>query len=340
MPAAPTRQHYRQLVVESQVLLDNPLGDPVRRLLPVYVPPQYDAEPQRRFPSVYYLAGYSGWGGLKLQEKTWEVPLHEALDALIAAGELPPVIVAFPDCFTRLGGSQYRNSPASGRYLDHLCDELVGLVDRALRTVPDRAARGVMGKSSGGYGALLAGSERPDVFGHVCSTAGDSAFDLSYRLDLGKCFQVLRKYPEPMAFVEQFLAKRQRSQQEFTAMMVIAYAQAYSPNLAVPGILCDLPFDRATGDLVPEVWARWLACDPVQFAPRRADALRTLKTLYLDAGMADEWCLDIGHRILAHALTQAEVPHVLEEFEGGHMSIDHRIAVSLQRIAQNLPNLF
>ncbi len=336
MPAAPSRAYYRQLVVDSLSLSGNLLGDPTRRLLPVYVPPQYDSEPEQRFPVVFYLAGYAGWGGQKLGEKSWEEPIHLALDRLITAGSLPPLLVAFPDGFTRLGGAQYRNSPVCGNYLDYLCNDLVGAVDRELRTVAHRDARGVMGKSSGGYGALLAGAERPDVFGHVCSTAGDSAFELSYRLDLGKCFQVLRRYAQPADFVEQFVTKASRSSQEFSAMMVIAYAQAYSPNPAVPGIFCDLPFDLDTGDLRADVWQRWLECDPVRFAPRHATALKSLKTLYLDAGTLDEWCLDIGHRILAKQLQLAGVPYQLEEFEGGHMGNDQRILVSLQRIAANL----
>jgi enterochelin esterase-like enzyme len=336
MPAI-GRDAIIHLSVDSACLQGNLLGDPTRRLLPVYLPPQYHSEPQRRFAVVYYLAGYMGWGAMKLQDKAWEEPLWQTLDRLIGDGTLPPLIVAFPDCFTRFGGAQYRNSVVLGGYLDHLCDELVAVVDGQLRTLAHRDCRGVMGKSSGGYGALLAAAERPDVFGHACSTAGDSAFELSYRLDLGKCFQQIRKHGSPAAFVEQFFAKPARSGGDITAMMIIAYAQAYSPNPHVPVVYCDLPFDLQTGALVDSVWQRWLACDPVHFGPARADALRSLRTLYLDAGTADEWCLDVGHRILQAALQRADVPCQLEEFEGGHMGIDHRIAVSLQRIAANLP---
>src|SRR3712207_7877455 len=38
----------------------------------------------------------------------------ERLDRLIGSGQMPPVAVAFPDCFTRLGGNQYVDSAATG----------------------------------------------------------------------------------------------------------------------------------------------------------------------------------------------------------------------------------
>ena len=38
--------------------------------------------------------------------------MPERLDRLIASGAMPPVVVAFPDCFTKLGGNQYINSSA------------------------------------------------------------------------------------------------------------------------------------------------------------------------------------------------------------------------------------
>ena len=56
------------------------------------------------------------------------------LDRLIATNRMPPVIVVFPDCFTRLGGNQYINSSAIGRYADYLNQEIVPLIDSEFRT--------------------------------------------------------------------------------------------------------------------------------------------------------------------------------------------------------------
>lgn len=333
MPAAPDRTHYRLLAVESEILADNRLGDPTRRQLPVYLPPHYDREPDRRFPVVFSLAGYGGWGAQKLAEKSFEEPLHLQLDRWMESGEIEPMIIAFPDCFTRFGGAQYRNSPASGRYLDHLSQELVDLVDRQLRTLAHRDFRGAIGHSSGGYGALLLGMERPETFGHICSTAGDGYFELTYPLDLGKAFQQFKRFGGPAAFAQQFLTKRQRGGNEFGAMSILAYAQAYSPDPAVPEIFCQLPFDLQTGELRADVWQRWLDCDPLRMCAHRVAELQSLHTLFLDAGTSDEWCLDVATRVLAARLQSLGVAHVHEEFDGGHMGCGWRIEASLRRIS-------
>mgnify|MGYP003542249796 CR=1 FL=1 len=97
----------------------------------------------------------------------------EMVDELFAGGEAPPTLVAFVDCWTSLGGSQFLNSPGTGRYLDYLCDEVVAFVDGAYPTLPAREHRGIAGKSSGGYGAMVAPMLRPDVFGALAELVAD-----------------------------------------------------------------------------------------------------------------------------------------------------------------------
>lgn len=339
MPAAPRRAYYRHLAVESQILAGNLLGDPTSRQLPVYLPPQYAREPERRFAVAYSLAGYGGWGAQRLAEKSFEEPLHEQLDRWMESGQIEPMIIAFPDCFTRFGGAQYRNSPVCGAYLDHLADELVALVDRELRTIADRDHRAVLGHSSGGYGALHAAMERPEVFGHACSTAGDGYFEMSYVLDFGKALQQYNRFGGPAAFARQFFTKRVRGGNEFGAMSILGYAQAYSPDPEVPEVFCQLPFDLQTGELRPEIWQRWLACDPLRAVETRTEALRSLHTLYLDAGTSDEWCLDVAARALSARLRRLGVDHRHEEFDGGHMGCGWRIEASLGQISASLRRL-
>ena len=69
--------------------------------------------------------------------------------------------------------------------------------------------------------------------------------------------------------------------------MAYGYAACYSPDPDRPGKAL-LPFEVATGRLVDEVWERWLELDPVRMAPRHADALRSMRRIYLDAGKSDE----------------------------------------------------
>ena len=71
---------------ESQALKGNAPGDPHERTVPVYLPPSYDADPTRRFPSAYVLTGFTGRGRMLLNDNLWNPPLDARMDALIAAG--------------------------------------------------------------------------------------------------------------------------------------------------------------------------------------------------------------------------------------------------------------
>ena len=137
------------------MLIGNRLGDPTERVTPVILPPSYEREPERRYPVIYLLAALTGTGWQLLSRS----PLSEALDERLwrlyqSDPSLPEFIVVLPDCFTALGGSQYVNSPALGRYQDHLTQEVIPQIDRRYRTLAAPAHRGVLGRSSGGIGAL------------------------------------------------------------------------------------------------------------------------------------------------------------------------------------------
>src|SRR4030095_14316246 len=89
----------------------------------------------------------------------------ELIDELFARGGCPPAIVVWVDCWTSFGGSQFLDSPGTGNYLTSLCDEVVPFVDSRYRTLAKAAHRGIAGKSSGGYGAMVVPMLRPGVVG-------------------------------------------------------------------------------------------------------------------------------------------------------------------------------
>jgi hypothetical protein len=149
----------------SRVLADNPLGDPCDRTLDVWLPAAYDRQSGRRFPVLFDLVGYTGSGRSHTNWSSFAENVPERLARLVATRRLSPCIVVFPDCFTALGGNQYINSSAIGRYADYLTRELVPFVDREFRTLASRDHRGCFGKSSGGYGAMVHGMLYPDVWG-------------------------------------------------------------------------------------------------------------------------------------------------------------------------------
>lgn len=322
--------------VRSAVLAGNPMGDPSERRVPVYLPPDYDAA-SSRYPVVYFLAGFSGGGVFVLNETMWGETLAQRVDRLIRAGAVRPLIVVIADCLTRLGGSQYINSAATGRYEDHLVDELVPHIDAHYRTRADRDQRVVMGKSSGGYGATVLAMRHPDVFGLAVDHSGDKYFDLCYRADIPASVAALSRYDRSAA---RFLADfpqppTERGRHWFTLVNMLAMASCYSPNAAAAAGF-DLPFDEHTAELRPAVWERWLAHDPVELVAAHADALRSLRLYWLDCGRWDEHHLQYGNRIFTARLSDRGIRHTYEEFEGGHMNVAHRYDVSLQAVSAAL----
>ncbi len=324
------------LTIASEVLRGNALGDPSERQVPVFLPPDYDTS-ATRYPVVYFLAGFGGGGRLLLSESLWGETLPQRLERLLRAGTVRPLILVMADCLTRLGGSQYINSAATGRYEDHLVGELVPRIDAALRTLPVREQRVVMGKSSGGYAATILAMRHPEVFGLAVDHSGDKYFEHCYRADIPAAVAALARYEhDPARFLATFpQPPSERGRQWFTLVNMLAMASCYSPN-ADSAAGFDLPFDPSSGELRPEVWARWLAHDPVELVARHADALRRLHLYFLDCGRFDEHHLQLGNRVYTRRLQALGVPHVYEEFDGGHMNVAHRYEVSLQRVSEAL----
>jgi enterochelin esterase-like enzyme len=328
-----------QVIIESftsRVLADNPLGDPATRSLPIILPPDYasdDATAGKRYPVIYGLTGFTGSGPMMLNFAAWQPNLPQRIDRLMADGKLPPAIYVLPDCFTRYGGSQYRNSTAIGRYEDYVIDEIVPHIDRTYRTIAGPEGRGVFGKSSGGYGAIMLGMQHPDVFGAVACHSGDMAFDLCYRPDFPKFLNAIQKSGGLEQWWIEFERKAKKEGRDFDAINILAMAAAYSPNPNATPLPIDFPFDLETCELQSDVWARWLEFDPVQLADRYADNLKKLCLLFIDCGSRDEFNLHFGARTLVKKLKALGVPHEYEEFDDGHMNVQYRYDVSLPKTA-------
>ena len=321
--------------IESAVLRDNPLGDPARRRVVVWLPPSYAAEPGRRYPVIYWLAGFTGTGEMMFQSSPWQPGLGDRLDRLVAQRAMGEAIVVAPDGFNRLGGSQYLDSPSSGAYETHLTAEVVPEIDRRFRTLATRAARGIGGKSSGGFGALVLAMRHPALFSAVACHSGDAYFELSVFPDIAKTVRTLRKHGGVEGFLRYFDTTESRRPDDITTIMLLALGACYSPDPARPRGIA-LPFDLDTGEIDWETWRRWKAWDPVEMVEAHAGALRALSLLFIDAGTRDEWSLDLGARILARRLTALRVPFEHQEFDDGHRSINYRYDVSLPKLAMAL----
>ena len=318
--------------IASEVLRGNPLGDPFVRRVPVYVPPGYH-ESEQQYPVVFVLSGFTGRGLMLLNDAPWEETLPQRMDRLIADGVVRPMILVMPDCFTRIGGSQYINSAAVGNYEDHVAKELVTYVDQNFRTRADRDHRAVVGKSSGGYGAVILAMRHPDVFGLMASHSGDMYFEYCYRPDFIGALKGLEKYGGLDKFWNEHPSIRPKGKEYNALLNTIAMAACYAPDSSASHGF-ELPFDTETGEIRDEVWQRWLEWDPVYLVDKHADALRSLRLLFFDAGTRDEFNLQYGARILARKLNARGIPYTHLEFDDGHFSIQYRYDVSFKAISQ------
>jgi hypothetical protein len=325
-----------ELEIDSEVLRGNVLGDPHLRPVWVYVPPGYDDDPDRRFPSVYVIQGFTGQIDMWNNRQPFRPTFTELIDAMFEREEAPPVLVVFVDCWTSLGGSQFLNSPGTGRYLDYLCDEVVSFVDARYRTDARRERRGIQGKSSGGYGAMVAPMLRPELFGALASHAGDALFEASYQRDFPEISRLLREHygGSYEAFWTDFRSRVADTKPwDFPLVEMYAYAACYSAD--EDGTV-RMPFELETGRLIDDVWQRWLELDPVRMVPRHAETLRSMRAIWLDAGTKDEWYLDNGAIAVSRELDAIDVPHTLELFDAGHLGINYRYPLSLAFLARAL----
>lgn len=314
---------------ESNVLKNNPLGDKSVRDVIAYLPPDYDES--KSYPSVYCLSGFTGRGRMLLNDSAFAPNFADRMDKLIGENKIKPMIVVLPDCFTRFGGSQYINSTATGDYEDYLTKEIVAFVDDNFSTIKDKSSRAVMGKSSGGYGALIMAMRHADTFGLACSISGDAYFEHCYLSDIPKAFRAIKG--DPKKLVEKFWDEEaKKGKDDFSGLNIIGMSACYSPN----GADFDLPFDLQTGEIREDVWRRWLTNDPVRLVEKFVENLKSLKLLLIDAGTRDEFFLDVGANILCERLKKYGVPHLREEFDDGHFNISYRYNHVLELISRNI----
>jgi S-formylglutathione hydrolase FrmB len=325
-------------VMTSEVLRGNPLGDAHERPVWVYLPPGYDDEPARRYPCVYVIQGYTGHVTMWANRSAFRQPFTETADAVFARGDAPPAIVVYVDAWTAYGGSQFVDSPGTGRYHSYLCNEVVPWVDARYRTLASPAHRAIMGKSSGGFGAMITPMLRPDLFGALATHAGDSLYELCYIPEFGRAVRLLRDYDgDIMKWWEDFRSRTAFTKEaDMVLLSTLGVAACFS---AAADGTPELPFDPRTGVIRPQVWQRWLDWDPVRMVPRYAAALRGLRGIWIDAGTRDEWYLDLGAEAFRAALREAGVPDEVirfELFDATHMGIDYRYPLSLAWLCQRI----
>jgi S-formylglutathione hydrolase FrmB len=326
----PPKGRIERLRIDSTALAANLLGDPSTRTVDVYLPPGYD-DASTAYPLFVALAGFTG-SGLKMH--AWQgfgenVP--QRVDRLVESGEMGPVVLAFPDGFTSLGGNQYINSKATGLWEDFVLDEMIPAIESRFRVVKDPGSRAIFGKSSGGYGALIHGLKHAESWGAIACHSGDMGFETAYLRDYPKALETLARYDgDPAGFVRDVHAAERISGDQMWALLLLAMAASYDPDPSKPfGIR--LPVDPHTGERIEERWSCWLAHDPLCLIEREEcrAALASLRGVFIDCGSRDQYFLQYPARVFTRRLGELDIDHTYEEFDGTHSGIDHRMDRSL-----------
>ena len=343
----------------SNILKDNPLGDPHVRKLGVWLPPHYDEGGKRHFPVLYDLVGFTGSGLSHTNWKPFGDNVPERAARLIREQKMGPAIFVFPDCFTALGGNQYVNSSAIGNYADYLTREIIPFVDREFRTLASREHRGCFGKSSGGYGSIIHGMKYAKYWGAIADHSGDAYFDFVYWHDWPNTLNELAKHRAPKrkpgaydarsessrkglggglneglddGRIRRFLAhvwkKEKLSTAEGHCIMNLCMAATYDPDGKAPNGF-RVPFNLESGEVIERRWSKWREHDPINLVAKYRGNLKSLRGIYIDCGWRDQYHIHYGSRILSQRLAAAGIRHTYEEFDDDHSDIDYRMDVSL-----------
>jgi len=323
------------IIVESAAIAGNRLGDPTSRRVDVYVPHGHDG---RDLPLLVDLVGFTAGGPAHTNWKNFGENVPERLDRLIGDGKMPPVVAAFPDCFTRLGGNQYVNSAVMGNWEDFLIGEMLPAVESRFGC-GGAGKRGVFGKSSGGHGSLVHAMLHADIWAAAASHSGDAGFDNLYIGEFPKLLRQLAKAGSIEAWIGKFEAKPKPGNDDWMVLLMLAQAACFDPDPDPATFLgLRLPVSWDTCELIEERWQNWLRFDPALMVETQAEAIGRLKAFYFDCGTEDQYNILYGSRRIHKALDARNIAHRYEEFADDHTNVDYRMDVSLPLLAEALSN--
>ncbi len=323
----------------SSVLRNNPLSDPYKRKLLVYLPPSYSIS-KKKYPVIHLISGFTGYGALNMNLSPFSENIQQRLDRLIRTKAIKEMIVVMPDCFTKYGGSQYVNSGGTGRYEDYIIKEIVPFVDSNFKTLNKPASRCIIGKSSGGYGAMWLAMRHPDIFGLMATHSGDSAFEYCYMEHFPEFVVDVQKFGKGHNAVANFIktqlnTKQPKGREFHNIINTIGMSACYSPNSKRKEYNFDLPFDIHTSEIIPEIWNKWLKFDPARLVSNYKANLQKLKLIFVDCGTRDEFKLQAGARIYCDKLKKNGIKYIHQEFNDGHMNIQYRYDTSIAIISKH-----
>jgi enterochelin esterase-like enzyme len=287
--------------IHGAALEGNLEGDAVDREVLVFLPPSYATDKARRYPVMYALHGYS----IGAEQWSGEIHVPQTIEGAFAQGA-KEMIVVLPDSKTLHNGSMYSNSATTGNFEDYIAHDVVAYIDAHYRTIPNRASRGLVGHSMGGYGASRIGMKHSEVFGSLYIM---SPCCLSPR-------GVGSANPEISKALEAVKVPSDSANLSFFARAQLASAAAWSPDPKNPPLFLDLP--TKDGVPQPDVIAKWAANAPLAFVDQYIANLRQYRAVAMDVGDEDGLRIDAGK--LHEVFDRYGIANTFEIYHGTHTS--------------------
>lgn len=286
--------------IHGTALEGNLEGDAVDRDVLVFLPPSYSKEKSRRYPVVYALHGYS----IGAEQWSHEIHVPQTIEGAFAQGA-KEMIVVLPDSKTLHNGSMYSSSVTTGDFEKFVSHDVVAYIDAHYRTIPNRASRGLVGHSMGGYGATRIGMKHSDVFGslYIMSPCCLSPRPAGGNPEVDKALEAV-KTPEDSAKLP------------FFPRAMLATAAAWSPDPKNPPLFLDLP--TKDGQPQADVLAKWTANAPLAFIDQYIDNLREYHGISIDVGDQDGLRVDTAK--LHDVLDKYGIANSFEVYGGTHTS--------------------
>lgn len=301
------RGSVERIKVHGRNLEGNLAGDSPDIDVSIYLPPGYKKNPQKRYPVVYYLHGYTDddakWYGF---EEHW-INLPKIADSLFLSGSVKEMILVTPNGYNKFQGSMYANSITTGNWEEFISKELVAHIDKHYRTIAKAGSRGLAGHSMGGYGTMRIGQKYPDVFSSLYM--------------LSPCclmpFPGNAVDPETISRIESVKTIEDFNKADFGTKIVFAMASAWSPNPKNPPLYLDLPVKDGNVQLL--IQAKWAANMPLITMDQHIQQIKSLKSIAFDAGDEDE-PIATSIKMLDSSLNNYGVKHFYEEYKGDHVN--------------------
>ncbi|MCC6365624.1 MAG: esterase [Bryobacterales bacterium] len=181
VPGSPPRFDEVRNVPHGAIHIRSYPSTPLKRLrgLYVYVPPNYDTEPGRKFPVLYLRHG----GGDNEANWSEDGRAGVIIDNLLAARKAVPMLIVMTNGMT--DGTWAGGSSAQGMEIlaKELFEDVIPLVEKNYRVLPGRENRAITGLSMGGGQAFTIGLRNLDRFAWVGEFSSGLVSEVGFDID-------------------------------------------------------------------------------------------------------------------------------------------------------------